>query len=198
MKPTASKQEELERLGRALRTLSGSNRALLRATDELALLREICRVVIEEAGYRVAMVVRAEHDEAKSITVLARHTAVEIQAPVPQLTWGGGERGASGTGTAIRTAQPCLISDTSDEAVMPPYWREVSRQQGMRSLLALPLHVDGEVFGALTIGAPEVDAFETQERAVLEETAADLAFGLEMLRSRQRREHAEALSLIHI
>src|SRR5215470_11662015 len=44
-----SKQEDLERLGRALRTLSGSNHALLRAVDEASLLREICRVVVREA-----------------------------------------------------------------------------------------------------------------------------------------------------
>src|ERR1700752_3891238 len=105
MKSTRTKQEDLERLGRALRTLSGSNRALLRATDEQALLREICRVVIEEAGYRVAMVVRAEQDGDRSITILARHTAVEINAPTPRLTWDDGDGGRSATGAALRTGQ---------------------------------------------------------------------------------------------
>src|SRR5438552_1136774 len=71
MKQPRSKQEELERLGRALRTVSGSNRALLRADDEPSLLREICRVVVEEGGYYSALVGRAEHDERKTITPLA-------------------------------------------------------------------------------------------------------------------------------
>jgi len=71
VKHTRTKQEELERLGRALRTLSGSNRALLRADDESSLLLEICRVVVEEAGYYSALVGRAEHDERKTITPLA-------------------------------------------------------------------------------------------------------------------------------
>src|SRR5262245_22384016 len=68
--PGRSKQTELERVSRALRTQSGSNRALLRATDETTLLREICRVVVEEAGYCAVGVVRAEYDDGKTITPL--------------------------------------------------------------------------------------------------------------------------------
>src|SRR5471032_220718 len=67
-----SRQGELERLSRALRTLSGSNHALLRAEAEPALLHEICRVIVEDAGYRMAMVSRVDHDERKSITPLAQ------------------------------------------------------------------------------------------------------------------------------
>ena len=88
MKKPRSKQEELERLGRALRTLSGSNRALLRADEEASLLREICRVVVEEAGYSAARVGRAEHDEGKTITQLAQAGDEVPVADLQQaLTW---------------------------------------------------------------------------------------------------------------
>ncbi|HEU0200139.1 MAG TPA: GGDEF domain-containing protein [Burkholderiaceae bacterium] len=188
MKPR-TEQEELQRLSRALRTLSGSNRALLRAEDEASLLREICRVVIEEAGYRLVLVARAEHDEGKSLTPLAHFGAEVETAPLAALSWSDDERGGSATGQAIRTGQPCLINDTQVE--FSPYWREFSRRRGVASVLSLPLRVEGGIFGALTIGAPEPDAFEEQEKQVLMETALDLAFGLETLRMRQRRQHAE-------
>src|SRR5439155_15898559 len=70
-------------------------------------------------------------------------------------------------------------------------WRDVSRRRGFGSVLSLPLRVDGEIFGALTIGAPEPDAFCEQERAPLMEAADDLAFGLATLRTRQRAAAAE-------
>ena len=76
MKKPRTHQEELERVSRALRTLSGSNRALLRAEDEASLLREICRVVVEEAGYYSALVSRAEHDEDKIDHPIGRWPAV--------------------------------------------------------------------------------------------------------------------------
>lgn len=42
--------KELQRVHRALRTLSASNRALLRADDEGALFQEFCRIAVEEGG----------------------------------------------------------------------------------------------------------------------------------------------------
>ena len=133
MKPSRSPQEELERLGRALRTLSGSNRALLRADDEASLLQEICRVVVDEAGYRVAVVGRAEHDDRRSITALAQVTREEKLADLRALTWADTELGQSATGTAIRTGQPCLINDILNDP-LPPFWREFARQRGFGSI----------------------------------------------------------------
>jgi len=191
MKKTRSKQEELERLGRALRTLSGSNRALLRAEDEPSLLQEICRVVVEEAGYRAALVGRAEQDEAKSVTLLAQVNLEPAMGDLSALTWADTEQGRSATGTAIRSGTPCLINNVLTDP-FPQIWRELARRRGYASLLSLPLRVEGELFGALTIAAPEPDAFEEEERQLLLETADDLAFGMETLRMRHRRAQAEA------
>ena len=65
MAEVPSREEELQRTSRALRTLSGSNRALLRATDREGLLREICRVVVEEAGYLAASVVQVAPEDSR-------------------------------------------------------------------------------------------------------------------------------------
>jgi hypothetical protein len=84
--------EELQRVSRALRTLSGSNRALLRVSDRQELLQEICRVVVEEAGYRAAAVVRAEHDERRTVTPLAHAGSDEAFAALQRMTWGATSR----------------------------------------------------------------------------------------------------------
>jgi len=191
MKKPRSKHEEMERLSRALRTVSGSNRALLRADEEASLLREICRVVVEEAGYSAALVSRAEHDEGKTITLLA-HAGVDLPVADLQhsLTWADTEQGHSATGTAIRTGQPCVINNVLSDP-FPAFWRELARQRGFASLLSLPLRIEGELFGALTITAPEPDAFDEQELQLLMEAADDLAFGLAALRMRRRRDQAE-------
>ena len=190
MSPARSTPEELERLSRALRTLSGSNRALLRAEDEAALLQEICRVVVEEAGYRAALVARAERDEGKSITRMAQVGFDGDLGDVEHLTWADSEQGGSATGAAIRSGAPCLINNVLTDS-LSEHWRDISRRRGFGSVLSLPLHVEGEIFGALTIGAPEPDAFCERERAPLMEAADDLAFGLATLRTRQRAAAAE-------
>ncbi|MGM9486960.1 putative bifunctional diguanylate cyclase/phosphodiesterase [Ideonella sp. YS5] len=190
MTPHRTKPRELERLGRALRTLSAANRALLRADDEPTLLHEICRVIVEVAGYRAAMVVRAEHDEARSITTLAQLGFEQGQGEFKSLTWADSEEGHSATGTAIRTGEPWVVNDVRQDS-FPSFWREFSVRQGIGSLLSLPLRVDGQVTGALTIGAPEPDAFDEEERMPLEDAAEDLAFGMATLRMRARAAAAE-------
>ena len=54
----------------------------------------------------------------------------------------------------------------------------------------LTLRVDDKVFGALTLYAVEPDAFDEEETKLLMEVAADLAFGIEVLRTRAARSQA--------
>src|SRR5688500_10135663 len=65
--PSNKKPNKLESISRALRTLSAGNRILLRVSDEQELLREMCRVIAEQGGYRLACVGYTQNDENKSI-----------------------------------------------------------------------------------------------------------------------------------
>ncbi|BAU76166.1 bifunctional diguanylate cyclase/phosphodiesterase [Metapseudomonas furukawaii] len=182
--------EEVEYLNRALRTLSGCNRALLRAEDEAFLFQEICRVVVEEGGYRMAWVGRAEQDEAQTVTPMAHVGLDQDYVNSLQMTWADRERGRGPTGTAIRTGTPTLSRNILTDPKVGP-WRENAITHGIASVLSLPLRVDGRVFGALAICAKEPDAFGERELALLSEAADDLAFGLQALRGKAQRRQAE-------
>ncbi len=184
-----SRDEELQRVSRALRTLSGSNRALLRADDRQELLQAICRIVVEEAGYCAAAVVRAEHDERRSVTPLAHFGDDAAFAGLQTMTWD--DQAQSATSIALRTGQPCLVNDVQNSPLIGAEWREFHSRHGFGSVYALPLKPGEQLFGALTILAPEPDAFDEFEREPLLEAAADLAFGLQMLDARERQAASE-------
>ena len=57
-------EAQLWRVNQAQRVLSKCNEALIRATEESALLQQICDLIVEEAGYRFCWVGRAENDAA--------------------------------------------------------------------------------------------------------------------------------------
>jgi hypothetical protein len=59
----------LRRANRALRLFSLISSAVVRATEERALLSEICRIAVEAAGYRMAWIGRAEHDAPRTLFV---------------------------------------------------------------------------------------------------------------------------------
>ena len=184
-------EEALRRSNRELRAISNCNQILLRATDEQSLLEEICRIVCEEAGYRVAWVGYAEHDEAKSVRPVAWTGTEEGYLANLGITWADTERGRGPTGTAIRTGKTCCIQDFATDPRLAP-WRESALQRGFRSAIALPLKDEqANAFGSLTIYSAQPNAFTSEEIRLLEELAGDLAFGIVTLRSRAARERAE-------
>jgi PAS domain S-box-containing protein len=190
---TVRKQTEvlLHRLNRELRAISNCNLALMRATDEVTLLRDICRIVCDEAGYRMAWVGYAEHDEAKTVRPVASAGADEGYLDQARIAWADTERGQGPSGTAIRGGLTVCIQDFATDPRVAP-WRAEALRRGFRSAISLPLKDEGRgAFGVLNIYAAEIGAFTPDEIRLLEELAADLAFGIMALRDRTARRRAE-------
>ena len=191
---TTRKQVEdaFHRAYRAYRTLSQVNNILLHATDEIQLLQEVCQLTVESGAYRMAWVGFAAKDEQKSV-FLAAHAGDEGgDLTGIAITWADTELGRGPTGTAIRTGQPSVVQHILADPAFEP-WRAEAIQRGYASSAALPLMAGHQAFGALTIYAPEPDAFSSDEIALLEELANDLAFGIITIRTRelhQRTKHA--------
>lgn len=61
----------IQHANRALATLSAVNRSLVHATVEEELLRAICHAIVQQRGYQLAWVGYAQHDERKSIKIMA-------------------------------------------------------------------------------------------------------------------------------
>ena len=184
-------EEELRRANRALTVLSECNQAVIRATEEPGLLHEICRLIVEVGGYRLAWVGFAEHDEQKTVPPVAQAGYEEGYLDTLNITWADTERGRGPTGTAIRTGEPVIATNILTDPDYAP-WRTEATQRGYASSIALPLIAEGQAFGVLNIYAAEPDALEAEEEVkLLTELASDLAFGIVVLRIRAERKRAE-------
>jgi len=176
---------------RELRAISSCNQALMRAVDEQMLLNDICRIVCDEAGYRMAWVGFAENDAAKTIRPVAWAGAEDGYLAQAGLTWADTERGRGPSGTAIRGGKTAFILNFDVDPLAAP-WREGASQRGYRSTIALPLKDQrGETFGVMTMYSAEVDAFTADEVRLLEALANDLAFGVMVLRDRVERKRVD-------
>jgi len=183
----------LGRLNRELSAITSCHQTLMRAVDEPNLLAEICRIVCEEAGYRMAWVGYVERDAEHSVRPVARagHDCGYVDAA--NVTWADVERGHGPIGAAIRSGNLVWVQDFEFDPRVAP-WRDAALERGYRACLCLPLTDEaGGVFGALSIYAGERDAFTAEEVRLLERLAADLAFGILVLRQREARKRMEAL-----
>jgi len=190
---TARKRAEAEvsRANRALRVLSACNQALVRAGTEDQLLREICEAVTETGGYPLAWIGFAGKDPEKTVRAVAASGPAKGYLDAVALNLPDEVSGRGPVGTCIRTGAIAVCADTQLSAEFGP-WRESAGQFNLRSLMALPLRRDSGVIGALTIYAAEPDAFQPEERGLIEELAGDLAFGIEVRRRELERARAEA------
>src|SRR5581483_7849835 len=184
-------EAEIRRISRTNRALSRCNEVLIRATDESTLLQRICKIIIDEAGYRLCWVGRASQDDARSILPMAQAGFEQGYLDTLHLTWDDTERGRGPTGTCIRTGQTVLAKQIATDPRMIP-WRAEALKRGYASAVAIPLFADSEVFGALSIYASETDSFGVEEVKLLTELADDLAFGIVALRIKAEHAKAEA------
>lgn len=180
----------LGRINRALRTLSAGNRTLLRATAEETLLHDMCRVIVEQGGYRVAWVGYAQHDERRSVRPMA---CVGVEAGVLEstpLTWSDAGLGLGPTGTAIRMGQAVIGRNILIDPALAQ-WRDEAIRHGHGAISVFPLRIEGEIVGNLSITAADPDAFDEAEVRLLAELADDLAYGIANLRIREKHRVAE-------
>lgn len=190
---TARKQaeQELHRTNRALRVLSDCNQAVVRATEEIALCQDVCQILVEIGGYRLAWVgyIDAQKPD-KTVHPVAQVGYEDGYLDTVKITWDDSETGRGPTGTAIRTGQPIINQNILTNPDYAP-WREQANRRGYASSIALPLIADSKTLGVLNIYSAEPDAFDSMEIELLTELAADLAFGVQTLRMRAQHRRAE-------
>jgi len=175
---------ELEHLGRALRTLSAVNRSMLRAADEPGLLDSMCRSIVAAGGYRLACVWYRQQDHQGALLPAAQEGYPGGMPALQQVIArgdGGNPDASTAVASAIRTGQTRIVRDIGNDPAYAP-WRQ--NMSGYGCCIAIPLHIGGAVAGALAIYSANIDDFSADEAALLGECADDMAFGITAIRTR--------------
>jgi PAS domain S-box-containing protein len=186
-----AREESLRQVHRALRVLSNCNSAVVHATDEQALLDEVCRVAVGPAGYLLAWVGCAEHDTARTVRPMAFAGLAEGFLDRIHVSWADNEYGRGSIGPAVRTGKPVMVRHLTDQPNFA-VWRDALASRNLQSVLSVPLRDGDTVWGALAIYAAEPDAFDSSEVELIVELGENLAHGIASLRA--RKERAEAMT----
>jgi PAS domain S-box-containing protein len=184
-------EQELARMNRALRLLSSCTDAVVRAQSEQALLDQVCRIAVEEGGYRLACVGYAEQDPAKTLRIHASAGVGTGYLDGLSLSWSSEVAAGNGpAGRAIRTGELVASRDVAADAGFA-VWRDRALAHGIRSVLCFPLREAASTFGVLCLYAAEVSEAGADELELLEELAEELAFGIVHLRAREEHRRSE-------
>jgi signal transduction histidine kinase/sensor domain CHASE-containing protein len=178
---------------RALHLFSLCNSAIVRAQKEDSLFADICRIAVESAGYEMAWVGKAEHDEKRTVRVVTFAGPGEGFLDRIHVSWAEDEFGQGTAGLAIRTRSPNIGRDLLHNPAFE-VWIDVLKTRNFASAIGVPLIVSDDVFGALIIYAAESDAFDTTEIELLDDVGKNISHGIKALRA--QKERAEAMAAL--
>jgi PAS domain S-box-containing protein len=185
-------QLEILRTNRALKMLSSCSAARVRAESELQLLNEVCRIAVEDGGYRMAWVGYAQDDGVKSILPIA-HAGVE-KGFLSSIKVSWHEEDAEGQGPAgqvIRTGCAVVHEDFTQET-KASHWVPAVQRLAYRGTVCLPLRDATRTFGLLVLYNAELKQTSDEELALLREMADDVALGVVSLRTQAEARRLQA------
>jgi PAS domain S-box-containing protein len=183
-------EKALINANRALGVVYRCRAAIAQAETEQQLLSEICRISVDVGGYRFAWIGSALDDEDKSVVPVAHFGHARDFLESANVSWADGENGRGFMGIAIRTGKAVTVQDIETDPRSKSFSAKAARM-GFAAAIALPLFDGDAVFGALSIFSHHVDAFDAEERQLLEELANDLSYGIASLRVNLKRQQAE-------
>ncbi len=178
-----TQQERIARLSRIQAVLGGINSTIVRVRERRELLRETCRIAIQQGGFRMAWIGLVESGAMK----------------VTPLVWEGFEQGylqvmgrllasrddhPGPVGEALRNKKTVVMNDieTSADALH----RQEALIRGYRSQMALPLMVEDQVVAVLVLYASEAGFFDFEEMKLLKDLAGDISFALDYIGKEER------------
>jgi len=172
-----------ERLNRVFKALSVTGQLIIRAQSELELVEGTCRILVDHGKYDLVWIGVFENEGriAKPVAFSSggKPTMENLAA---YLEW------SSKAGPALevyRNHRAVIVRN-----MMTGPWSEmpVASEQGSKliSSVSLPLMVEGEAKGVLSIHASVEDAFDSNQAELLQELANNLSEALTLINHRQK------------
>lgn len=185
----AAQRKEIERLNRVYATLSAINAAIARAGSREELFQEICRVTVEQAGFKAVWIGLCD-PVAQAVRIVGRAGVSQQYLDALRVYADDRPEGQGPAGTCIREGRPCISNEVSTDPRMAP-WRSQAMEHGLLSVAAFPIAVKGEVRGVFTLYSGEANFFQEQELALFTGAVRDISFGLQHIEEENRRRAAE-------
>lgn len=166
--------EEHERITRVVRDI---NRALVYADSVAEIEREVCAVLSDADPYVTACIAGVDSEtmriEPRTWAGDAAGYFEELDMRVDEGTPG---RHAPG-GRAYHEREIAVSQNLSDD---PQYeqWRDAATERSFRSLAAVPLEHEGDLYGILVVFADRPSAFDDSELDLLAELGDDTAHAM--------------------
>jgi putative nucleotidyltransferase with HDIG domain len=171
------------------RAVLASSAALARSDSEDVLLNEVCHAAVNAGGYLLAWYGRVLTNGHFQLVSLESAGPEESYLEEFTVSWGHGVTTHRPGGMAVDSGEPVFTEDILTDDRFAP-WRGKALEHGIRSLVSIPVFVNGALDGVLTIYSPYAGAFDATATATLSTLCQHVGVGIERLRAASRVNNA--------
>jgi PAS domain S-box-containing protein len=179
----------LQKVNRALRTLTKINEIIIQATDEYLFYNDVCKTLVKEGGYNLVWLGMIENSQNKEVINISHFGPESSYLDGIKVTWDDSEYGMGPTGMTVKSGKTHVVRNVSSDENFH-LWRQRATDHGFGSSIAIPIKLQDKVIGTINIYSTSTDAFDSSEVKLLEELANDVAFGIQALRAQVQRDYA--------
>ena len=174
-------------LNRVYAMLSAIHTLIVREHNRDELLKEACRIAVENGGFRLAMMVVLEQDSAKVALVGLAGTDDTLLAAVKGVLADANGAPTPMTARAIRELRAIVSNDSQNDPGV--IFAKKHLEFGVRSMAIFPLVVGNEAVGAFSLYADESQFFHDEEVKLLTELTNDVAFAIDHIGKKDRLDY---------
>ncbi len=181
-------KDQLITYNQRLKALTRFRNKILHTSKEQVLMNSACKIVSDIFVYPIVLIAKKVNNPSKDIKIV---TARGIKSGYSEKvigSWGDNKYGHGPSGTCLKTGKPQLNKIEKPE-INP--WYNTLKEHEIKSIYVVPLWENTKIFGTITFYSKDDDTFDKREQSFLQGIANDLSFGIERIRSNNRRLEAE-------
>jgi diguanylate cyclase (GGDEF)-like protein/PAS domain S-box-containing protein len=178
-----SQQERIARLSRIQAVLSGINSTIVRVRERRELLRETCRIAVQQGGFRMAWIGLVEPGAMKATPYVWEGFEEGFLQEIG-LVLANRAEDPGPVGWALRQKKMVIVNDI--EASSQRLLKREALAHGFRSQMAMPLLVEDQAVGVLVLYAAEAGFFDHEELRLLKDLAGDISFALDYIAKEEK------------
>ncbi|RKS13863.1 PAS domain S-box protein [Flavobacterium sp. 120] len=170
--------------------ISQINQMIVRTTDQETLFREACTIAVDLGKFRLAWIGLIDENTHNVLPAMIAGDDSGYFSKVKTISIDDKPEGRGPTGRAMREGKSVICNDIENDSMMQP-WKKEALLRGYLSSMAVPIKKFGKVIGAFSFYADEINFFDEEEIALLEEATGDVAFALEIFEKEALRKKTE-------
>lgn len=187
---TQRKQHEadLERLNHFYEALTQINQMLIRVESLDMLLQEACRIMVQHGRFWLVWIGRYDKDDETIFPVASGGEELSFLEGFTLSTADASTRELP-TVIAVKTGRSSVCRDFSKLNV--GIWRERLSRYKFTAAASFPIRHRQTIWGNLTVYSVDGGAFEERECGLMEETAADISYAMDVMADRAEHRQME-------